>query len=256
MCAKKNTSVPTPLSAVINMAALGLINYSRGRLIWGCYAIAALPLAALIPLNLSGEGFGGENLRFFFRVWMTTLIPISAVLIAYSGVSEEVESGTITYIYSRPIPRWALPCGKMLISWLLAAPAALLFLGAGAALSGLPFMNSGFFAALILGSAVYCSMASAAGAIFPKHAVFASLAMIAFVDMGLSKVPGFTQTLTPSFHMENLASLRPPPGGLSRVFGVQAAEPGTSVAALMVIAVLFMMITIVRSVFWEYRRIG
>ncbi len=254
MCANKNPSVPSPSSAVIMMARLGLTNYSRGRLIWGCYAIVALPLAALIPLSLSAQGLEGENLRFFFRLWMTTLLPISALLIAYSGVSEEVENGTITYIHSRPIPRWALPCGKMLISWLLAAPAAVLFLTVGAALSGLPFKNAGFFAAVILGSAVYCSMASTAGTLFPKHAVFSSLAVIAFLDMGLSKVPGFTQTLTPSFHMENLASLRPPPTGLSRVFTVTATEPGTSTAALLVLAVLFLMVSIVRSGFWEHRR--
>jgi len=248
--------IVSPPSAVLSLAALGLRNYLRGRLIWGCYALLALPLAVVIPLNITGYGLEGDDIGTFFRVWATSLLPLAAVLIAYSGVSEEVESQTITYVFSRPLPRWSLPVGKLLTAWILAAPAACIFIGAGATLAGLKPINTELFVALILGSAVYCAMASTAGALVPKHAVFASLGLIAFLDMGLSKVPGFTQTLTPSFHVENLAGLRPPPGGLSKIITTPTTEPGTSIMALFVLTALFLMIAIVRSSFWEHRRQG
>ena len=242
--------------ALILLARLGLRKALRGRLVWGCMALLALPLAVLIPLQVTGNSLTGEDLKTFFRVWLTTLLPLSAVLMAYSGVSEEVESQTITYIHSRPLPRWALPAGKLLTAWLLVAPVACVLVGGGAVFTQVTPLDGGFVAGLLLASATYCALATTAGAIVPKHAVLASLGLFALLDMGFANVPGFTQTLAPSFHVENLTALSPPPGGLSRIITSPTTSASSSMVALVAFTTLFSLVAVLRTSYWEHRRLS
>jgi ABC-type transport system involved in multi-copper enzyme maturation permease subunit len=245
---------PAGLIGTVLGCRLGLKKTLRSRLLWGCLFLLALPLIAQLIIVATGRNLGPGEGKTFFSGWLTLLLPLAAILASYAGVAEEVESQTITYLYSRPLKRWSLPAGKLLAAVLLFGPAALILLALGAHLSpaGAPPL-SGLLPAAVLATLVYSALALCAGALVPRHAVLASLGLLALLDMGLTHVPGITQTLTPSFHLKNLAGLLPPPGKLARFIPRPAVSGSTSVLVLLIQTALFSTITVIRSTVWEYR---
>jgi ABC-type transport system involved in multi-copper enzyme maturation permease subunit len=213
----------------------------------------ALPLLAEIAIVASGHSLPADETATFFRSWLTMVLPLAAILASYSGVSEEVESQTVTYLYSRPLGRWTLPAGKLATSVAVLAPAAIVFLTAGSLLSPDGAPAGGLLVGGVLAVTVYSSLALCAGALVPRHAVLASLGLLALLDMGLGQVPGFTQTLTPGFHLKNVAGLLAPPGRLELLMSTPSADPSTSGVVLVIQTAAFLAVAIARCTFWEYR---
>jgi ABC-type transport system involved in multi-copper enzyme maturation permease subunit len=241
------------LSASLLICRLGLSKTLRGKLLWGCLALMALPLIAQVVVVATGNAVPDDRTGTFFRGWLTMVLPLAAILASYSGVSEEVESQTVTYLFSRPLPRWTLPVGKLATSVALLAPAAIVFFAGGALLAPDRVPSAGLLVAGVLAVAVYSSLALCAGTLVPRHAVLASLGLLALLDMGLTHVPGFTQTLTPSFHLKNLSGLLPPPSRLEALMPRPVVDPSTSTAVLLIQTLAFIGVAIIRSTFWEYR---
>lgn len=113
-------------------ASLRVFDLSLGRMLWSRGTVfmgllVGLPvLIALILRVITGAGLGsvmvdktpiGGNVLFGVMIWLLYLrfiVPVLAVFYGTSLVADEVEDKTITYLFTRPIPRGAVMAGKYL----------------------------------------------------------------------------------------------------------------------------------------------
>jgi ABC-2 type transport system permease protein len=80
-------------------------------------AAAALPL---VPALLHGSLIPPEEIGVA-RLWtlivdgfyLRALVPVAAVAFAVGLVSDEADGGTLLYLLTRPVPRWAILVGKL-----------------------------------------------------------------------------------------------------------------------------------------------
>ena len=95
--------VPTALSATATIASLTWRRLLRGRALWVSLAIALLPvLFAVIHRQL---GMPPQQRDLF--VFETLIQVLLAPMFVASSIGEEIEDRTTTYLWSRPVPRWA-----------------------------------------------------------------------------------------------------------------------------------------------------
>ena len=78
-------------------------------------AVAALPLLPLLLTdsnengNLPAEVFHSAIMLIVFQL----VVPFSALLLGVAVIGDEIEGRTITYLYTRPVGRGALYCGRL-----------------------------------------------------------------------------------------------------------------------------------------------
>lgn len=120
-------SVPSFLTASLRVfdLSLGRMLWSRGTVFMGL--LVGLPVViALILRGIVATGIGtmkmdnmpvGGGVLFGVMIWLLYLrfiVPVLAVFYGTSLVADEVEDKTITYLFTRPIPRGAVMAGKYL----------------------------------------------------------------------------------------------------------------------------------------------
>jgi ABC-type transport system involved in multi-copper enzyme maturation permease subunit len=190
-----------------------------------CVLLAIIPIAFAFTLTR----FVGPNEKFpvAFVVWMLVgqvVCPLTALIFASALVSEEVEDRTITYLFSRPIPRASLLVGRWLASMVVTGTLLAIstcatqylmmthFTGAHAVGPWLE-VSLPMLAAVLLGAAVYSAAFAAIGAVL-KYPMILGLLYIGVIDLLLVNfpLPGNIQRLAVQFHLRSLI----------RGFGVEA----------------------------------
>ena len=102
-------SVPSGLATTRTMASLTLRRLTRGRALGVSLVIAALPVAYAAAMRAVGQTGIGQEL-FAFEV---LVLAVLAPMLVGSSIGEEIEDRTTTYLWSRPVPRWAILAGKL-----------------------------------------------------------------------------------------------------------------------------------------------
>jgi len=101
--------VPTTLSTVRTLAGVTLTRLGRGKALWiGCL-FAALPIMYATGVHARHVKPAPDDL---FKISLLLLALLPAMYIGAS-VGEELEDRTSTYLWSRPIARWAVLAGKL-----------------------------------------------------------------------------------------------------------------------------------------------
>jgi ABC-type transport system involved in multi-copper enzyme maturation permease subunit len=205
-------------AATLVHARLAWTRLRRGRLLWLCLSLLALPVpvtAAVAASGSWGRGLFDDVLEVYFRF----LLPFLAALLGAPALSEELETRTVTYVFARPAPRAALVLGKWLAS---AAP-----LGLSAALSvplvfGLTMLRfpedapgqlahlAAVEVAVLLGAAAFAGLAVLGGVLFRRHAFAAVAGYLLVIELGLGSAPVVLNLATFSWHLRNLADLPHP----------------------------------------------
>lgn len=142
--------------------------------------------------------------------WVLTVqvvVPILALLLGSAVVSEEIEDRTVTYLFTRPMPRAALLWGRWLAS--TAILVAILVATTWATLAVLRVGLEGtdareaidagvrrpLLAVVALGGVVYSAVFAALGTVF-KYPMILGLGYVFAFEGFLSNLPGKTQVLT------------------------------------------------------------
>jgi ABC-2 type transport system permease protein len=120
-----NPSLVTAASRVFDLS-LGQMLWSRrsvflALLVGGPVLMAAairmtLALVAAGPLQINGSAVGGAAL-FGMMMWLLYIrfiVPVLGVFYGTALIADEVDDKTITYLFTRPIPRRAVLLGKYL----------------------------------------------------------------------------------------------------------------------------------------------
>ena len=106
--------VPTTSSTVCTLAAITLKRLGRGKALWIGALIAALPPAFAVVFSATKlhtrQGTPVPDDLFTISAGLLVMLP---AMFVGASIGEEIEERTSTYLWSRPIARWAVLAGKL-----------------------------------------------------------------------------------------------------------------------------------------------
>jgi ABC-type transport system involved in multi-copper enzyme maturation permease subunit len=202
------TRVPSGPSAAMSLARLSFKRVVRSRVIWISAILAVLPAVAQVAAG--GSASMKDDWRELYSVVTVVLAIIPALHLA-PAIAEEIEDRTYTYLWSRPIPRWALLAGKLMGL----VPIAAAFVTASIALSfALAFgSDTGSHLGLLgdcvlaaaLGVVAMSCTSLGIGSLVPRHATAVSIVYLLAIDSAVGAMPFSIQNLSVSFHVRTIA---------------------------------------------------
>jgi len=225
------TPIRDPRSLSLMPAALRIFDLSLEQMLWSRRTIfmalvvgGPVLIALLVRVIETFSGRGGPQVEgvvlssgtiFGLMVWIFFLrfaVPVLAVFYGTSLIADEVEDKTLTYLFTRPIPRGAVLLGKYL-AYLVCTLAVVLpalvviyllvFSRPGSSL------GAGFtdllkdLAAISVGLAVYGALFAWVGARF-KRPLLTGLAFVFAWEPAILVVPGYLKRLTVAYYMQGL----------------------------------------------------
>jgi ABC-type transport system involved in multi-copper enzyme maturation permease subunit len=225
------------------IAQLTLKRLLRGRALWAAFAIALLPAAAAIVFHghVHSERDRADMLAGLYVPQLLVLGVIPAMFVA-SSIGEEIEDRTITYLWSRPMPRWHVIAGKLVAL----APVAIAISLAGWILA-VAIDTGGLAPArtiLGLGAAALANSLIAAGiaTVAPRHGMALTIIYMLLFDLPIGEIPASLQVLSVTHQARIIADIVVP--------GVAPESPVTGAITMAVIATIWFMVGL-----WRIRRL-
>jgi ABC-2 type transport system permease protein len=256
---------PTPARQSFLSAALRIFDLSLGEMLWSrrsiflallvggpvVLAIISRVIWAVVPsesLRINGEAVGGAGI-FGLMIWLLYvrfIVPILGVFYGTALIADEVEDRTITYLFTRPIPRGAVLVGKYLAylacTVLLVLPSVVVVfflivpLGGGSIAAVFPALLSDL-GMLAAGLAAYGAVFAWVGARIRRPLV-AGLVFALGWEPAVLLFPGYLKRLTVAYYLQALVPhAMPQDTAINVLLQVFAEVPGVvaSLAALVVI---------------------
>lgn len=198
-----SAGVPGRWATIATLVGVTLTRLRRGKALWIGALFAALPVvtaAILRAYRVSADHPG----PFFLIVQL--LLGLLVAMFVASSIGEEIEARTGTYLWSRPIARWAVLAGKLLA--LTPIVAALVVAGWYAALA--IWSPAGPTAvscvALAAGAVATCLVSAGISTLVPRHAMALTIGYL-LVDNFVAVMPFSLQELALAHQMSALAGL-------------------------------------------------
>lgn len=212
------TDLPSGLGAVRQIAGMSLRRTRRGGMIWLTVVVLGLLLLGTVAALISGKA-GLEFFNGLLSVMLCYLTPLIMALHGSSAVSEEAQAKTVSYLFSRPIPRWSLPMGKYAgtvgLGLALLVPALVLLyvismLGDTELFgSELPHLGMGVVA-MVLAVLLYGAVATAFGTFVTSYSFVVALVYLLVVEVSCAFIPGWLKVVAMSVHLRVVAGLYEP----------------------------------------------
>jgi ABC-type transport system involved in multi-copper enzyme maturation permease subunit len=220
---------PIPAAPTFVQGALRVFDLSVGQMLWSRRTIfmalvVGLPVVvstilrllfeAGVPVNQIGRSALTGPFVFGLMIWAFFIrfsIPVLAVFYGTALIADEVEDKTITYLFTRPIPRGAVLVGKyfaylvatvsvvlpsVVLVWLLIAP-----IGASLASSFLDLIKD--LGMLVAGLAAYGAVFALAGARLRRPLLFGLLFVFGWENLAMV-LPGYLKQLTVAYYLQGL----------------------------------------------------
>ena len=174
--------LPSPFDSVMTLARITLLRLTRGKALYICVLIAALPVFYAAVMHAFRSTTGPDAIMGFEMLGLALLPPVFVA----ASIGEEIEERTSTYLWSRPIPRWAVMVGKLVA---LVPIAIVLILGSWFAAVKIgaettPSLRS--FVALGAGTIAISLVSGGIAAMLPKHGMaFAVIYLIVDATVGI-----------------------------------------------------------------------
>jgi ABC-type transport system involved in multi-copper enzyme maturation permease subunit len=206
------SSVPGTLSSVLTLAGVTLRRLSRGKALWIGLGIAALPIVNAVVVKANQQDFNASPMEMFV-VSMVLLALLPAMFIGAS-IGEEIEERTSTYLWSRPVARWAVIAGKLCA---LAPIVIALIAGGRCAVHVIwadrppPLASVAALAAGCLGASV---VAAGVATVVPKHGMAFTIAYV-LIDLFIGALPFSLSELSLTHQTALLSQLGKEPSGIA-----------------------------------------
>lgn len=178
-----------------------------------CIAIAFLPaLIGLVGAAVSRRTSAAELAVHLGFLQLQVILPVLALIAGSAAVSEEVEDRTITFLFTRPIPRPALLLGRLAAilvflgvllpasTWALVAACARTRVGDGVVD---PAITESLLAGMLAGGAVYAALFATLG-VFVRHPMIVGLAYAFAIEGFVANLPGGIQSLSIQFYLRSI----------------------------------------------------
>ena len=209
-------------------ASMRVFELSLGQMLWSrrtifmAVVVAAPVLLALVarvvegagiaPIRVNGVRVGGAGI-FGMMIWLLYLrfiVPVLGVFYGTALIADEVDDKTITYLFTRPVPRGAVLMGKYL-AYLVCTVFVVLPSVMVAYFLLVPFGEvAGSFGALLidlgilgLGLACYGALFAFVGAFFKRPLVIGLVFVFGWEQVALL-MPGYLRQFTLAHYLQAL----------------------------------------------------
>lgn len=221
-------------------SALRVFDLSLGQMLWSRRTIflalvvsAPMVLGGIVRVLASSGVAGAVRIGggavvsgpsifglFIWLLYLRFIIPVLGVFYGTSLVADEVEERTITYLFTRPIPRGAVVVGKYLAylaaTVLVVLPSVMILfflvvpVGGGSIAGAFPALVEDL-GLLGLGLAVYGALFAWVGCWF-KHPLVTGLVFAFGWEQAIMIVPGYLKRLTIAYYLQGLVPHAMPQG--------------------------------------------
>lgn len=188
----------------------------RSKRALACLVLALAPGAITLAAGLADSPPHGptpsEVVWYVGIILLLQLIaPLIGLVAGASILTEEIENRTITYAFTRPVPRISLFLGRYLATLVLvvgllamaATSVVLLAPSRGGEGSLAPEMMGALITASVLGGAVYAMITGALG-VFLKRPMVVGLFYLVAMEGFLANLPGSSQKMTIQFYLRGI----------------------------------------------------
>lgn len=229
-------AVPGGLSTMLAIAGVTWKRLLRGRALWAAAVLAFVPLTYAVGMRAAEIERGlRPNLFIFEQLVMSVLAPMFVA----SSIGEEIEDRTSTYLWSRPVPRWAVLLGKLVA--LAPIPGVLVgaswYVGLKVGMNLEPMARS--YVALFAGGVTVAMIASGLAVLVPRHGMALTVVYMLF-DAAMSNIPASIENLTVSYNVRAIA----------QVPSITEGDPATGAMWLAVIGAVWLAVGL-----WRIRRL-
>lgn len=229
-------AVPGGLSAMLAIITLTWKRVLRGRALWVGAVLAFVPLLYAGGMHIAGVERGVRpNLFIFEQIVLSVMTP----MLVASSIGEEIEDRTITYLWSRPVPRWAVLLGKLVA--LVPIPAVLIgvswCIGLKLGLGFTPMARS--YVALLAGGAAVGMISTGLAVLVPRYGMALTICYM-LLDNAMSNIPASIQSFTVAFNVRAMA----------QVPSISEGDPTEGAIGLAVIGMIWLGVGL-----WRIRRL-
>ena len=245
-------------------AVIRVFDMSLGQMLWsrrtvfmalatGAPVVMAVVLRVVHEMGLSSFRINGVAVPgpviFGGMIWLLYLrfvIPVLGAFYGTSLMSDEVEDRTITYLFTRPVPRGAVIIGKYLAylvcTGLVVLPSviAVYFLitpVAGGSIGGTFPQLVTDLGLLAVGLAVYGAVFALIGALVPRPLVAGLLLIFGWEQVALL-IPGYLRSFTVAHYLQALVPHAMPQDDTVSAIQSLFSEPPTALSSLTSLAVI------------------
>lgn len=192
---------PRTWSTITTLAGITLMRTRRSRAFAIGVVIAALPVLLASVLRGVGETASADGVFVFSRL---VLVMLPAMYVGAS-ISDEIESRTITYLWSRPIARWAVLAGKLcaLVPILILLMVPSWYAAAAIAEAETSPMNG---LALALGCVAVSLTTMGITTVVPRFGMALSIGYM-LADNVVGAIPFSLRAISVTYHIAELAQL-------------------------------------------------
>jgi ABC-2 type transport system permease protein len=249
-------------------ASLRVFDVSLGEMLWsrrtvflalvvGGPVLIALIIRIVTALNVPALRVNGVPLAgasiFGLMIWFLFLrfiVPVLGIFYGTSLMADEIEDKTITYLFTRPIPRSAVLIGKYLAylasTVLIVLPSVMLVyflvvpIGGGSIASTFPNLIRDLVL-LALGLAVYGAVFAAVGAWIRRPVLFGLFFAFGWENVAML-LPGYLKRFTVAFYTQSLVPHAMPSDSLLTILqsvfkeSVSAVEAVATLLAVLAVA--------------------
>lgn len=245
-------------------ASLRVFDVSLGEMLWsrrtvflalvvGGPVLIALIIRIVTALNVPALRVNGVPLAgasiFGLMIWFLFLrfiVPVLGIFYGTSLMADEIEDKTITYLFTRPIPRSAVLIGKYLAylasTVLIVLPSVMLVyflvvpIGGGSIASTFPNLVRDLVL-LALGLAVYGAVFAAVGAWIKRPVLFGLFFAFGWENVAML-LPGYLKRFTVAFYTQSLVPHAMPSDSLLTILQSVFKESVSAVEAVATLLVL------------------
>lgn len=230
------TSIGRPLS--FWAASRRVFDLSLGEMLWSrrtifmalivggpvllALIVRILEMFGMPALRVNGQRVGGMGV-FGIMIWMLFLrfaIPILGVFYGTALMADEVDDKTITYLFTRPVPRGAILVGKYLAylacTALVVLPSVMLVYFLLVPMSQIPGTFSQLvidLGLLLVGLAAYGALFAFVGAFFKRPLVI-GLVFVTGWEQTAMALPGYMKRFTVAYYLQSLVPHSMPADGV------------------------------------------
>ena len=178
-------------------------------------------------MRVNGVRMGGPSI-FGLMIWFLFLrfiVPVLGIFYGTALMADEVEDKTITYLFTRPIPRSAVLVGKYLAylasTVLIVLPSVMLVfflvvpIGGGGIAAAFPTLLRDLVL-LAIGLAVYGALFAAVGAWIKRPVLFGLFFAFGWENFAMA-LPGYMKRFTVAFYTQSLVPHAMPQDSLMSV---------------------------------------
>ncbi|MBM3808249.1 MAG: hypothetical protein FJW22_08650 [Acidimicrobiia bacterium] len=187
--------------------------------------VKGIEMYGMSALRVNGQRVAGFGI-FGVMIWMLFLrfiVPVLGVFYGTALMADEVEDKTVTYLFTRPIPRGAVLIGKYLAyltcTMLVVLPSVMIVYFLLVPFSQLPSTFGNLLidlGLLALGLAVYGGVFAFVGAFFKRPLVIGLVFAFGWEQVTLA-LPGYLKQFTVAYYLQALVPHAMPPDGVTSI---------------------------------------